>query len=149
MSTEVTDIYNSITTLAQTVLGSDYVRLKKVFDPGDENNRSIAKGFGVRHGEANSTSGNTRAYTLDQVFELVIVNRASNRDNDLTVQSVFNELYSKAHDFLSRAFLTRLGLPSCVLLVNEPGISEPQLLAGNEAALLVVRFNVRYMKAIA
>jgi hypothetical protein len=148
MSAIVENIFDAITSLAQTTFGVDYVRLRKVREPEENDFRNIQKAFGVRHGQANSTEGVTRVYTMNQRFEVLIVNAAVDRNDDAAVQDVFHVLYNLADEFLKSAFLTKLGLGSTVLLVDLPELSEPTVLA-NGAAILIVGFNVRYRQAIA
>lgn len=147
MSTLVGDIFTAIKGLAQTTFGNDYLPLTKIMDPEQNDARIIAKGFAVKHGEASPTDGVTRHYTLNQKFSVLITNSAFNRDDENTVQAVFNNLYDLADDFLNAAFLTRLALAN-VLIVDQPEMSEPVILK-NGAALLVVSFNVKYRRAIA
>jgi hypothetical protein len=148
MSDIVGDIHAAIKSLAQTTLGTDYLPLRKIIDPSENDARIIVKGFAVKHGEATNTEGVIKAYTLNQKFQLLITNSAFNRDDENTVQDVFNNLYDKADDFLNAAFLTKLGLPSTVLLVDQPEIAEPAILS-NGAALLILTFNVKYRRVIA
>lgn len=148
MSTLVGDIFTAIQNLAQTTFGNTYLPLRKILDPQENDARSIAKGFAVKHGEAASVAGVTRFYTLDQKFSVLITNSAFNRDDENTVQAVFNNLYDLADSFLNAAFLTKLGLPQTVLIVDEPELSEPTVLP-NGAALLIVSFKVKYRRQIA
>jgi hypothetical protein len=148
MSTIVGDIHTAIMNLAQSTFGVNYTPLKHVFDPSLNDLRGVNKAFGVRHGEASSSEGITRNYTMNQKFQLLIVNQAINRSDDQEVQAVFNNLYDLADSFLNAAFLTRLGLTSTVLIVDQPEMSEPQLMP-NDGALLIVGFNVKYRRAIA
>ena len=147
MSTIVADIFGAIKTESQTILGADYLYLRKIFTPETEDNRLIEKAFAVKHGAAQFADGITRVYTLDQKFEVMIVNRAPSRDDDASVQTVFNTFYDKADDLLRNFFLKKLGLSAVILIIDQPELSEPVILA-NDAALLTVGFNVKYRKAI-
>lgn len=146
MSTIVGDIFTAVKNLAQTTLGAEYKPLRKIFEPEENDARIVAKGFAVKHGEANSVSGVTRHYTMDQKFSVLITNSSCNRDDENTVQAVFNNLYLLSNTFLKQAFLTRLNL-SRVLIVDQPEFSDPVILK-NGAALLVVSFNVKYRNSI-
>lgn len=148
MSAVVGDIHAAIKTLAASVLGASYNELKYIYSPEKNDLRNIKTAYAVTHGQASSADGVTRVYTMDQVFTLIIVKRAIRRDSDDDIQTVINEIYSKADDFLVQAFLTKLGLSSTVLIVDQPEISEPEIL-DNESVLIRVSFNVKYRKAIA
>lgn len=147
MSTIVTSIFNAIKTETQTILGASYVELRKIFNPESEDNRNILSAFAIRHGAAAYADGVTRVYTLDQKFEVLLVNRAVNRDDDAAVQTTFNVLYDKADDLLRNFFLKKLGLSTVILTIDQPELSEPVLL-DNDAALLIVGFNVKYRQPI-
>jgi hypothetical protein len=146
--TIVGDIHAAIIALAQSTFGAEYKLLKHVLDPAQNDARGIAKGFGVKQGAASSTEGVTRHYTMNQKFEILIMNSAVTRANDQDLLEIFNNLYDLADSFLNAAFITKLGLPSTVLIVDQPELSEPQLLP-NDGALLIVGFNVKYRRAIA
>lgn len=148
MSTIVQSIFDAVTSTAQTAVGVAYKPLRKVFDPSQNDFRSIEKGFGVRHGESTSADGVTRVYTIDQRFEVVLVRRFVDRDDDAAIQDSINELYDKADEILKAAFLTKLGLSAIILIVNEPAISTPEVL-DNGAVSIIVSFNVKYRQAIA
>lgn len=148
MSTVVGDIHSAIKTLAASVLGASYQELKHIYAPEKNDLRNIKSAYGVIHGAASYADGVTRVYTMDQEFTLVLVKRAIRRDSDDDLQTVINELYNKADDFLVQSFLTKLSLSSTVLIVDQPAISEPEIL-DNECVLIRVSFNVKYRKAIA
>ena len=147
MSTIVTDIFNAIKNESQTILGVEYVALRNIFNPELEDNRNSYKAFGVKHGAAQSADGITRVYTLDHKFEVLLVNRAPTRDDDAAIQVVINELYNKADDLLRNFFLKKLGLSAIILIIDQPELSDPEILA-NDAVLLRVGFNIKYRKPI-
>jgi hypothetical protein len=147
MSAIVTSIFNAITSTVTTALGPDYKQLRNIFKPEDNDLRIINKAYAVRHGASTNADGITRHYTMDQRFEVVLVNRASQRDDDAATQAIFGVLYDKADDILRAAFSTKLGIPSIVLNVDSPEISQPELLE-NDAAVIVLSFNVKYRQAV-
>lgn len=144
----VEQIYDSIVTVTDAALGTGtYTRLRKVFQPEENDFRNVNQAFGVRHQSAFSAAGVTRVYTMDHGFEVLLVKRASNRDSDLTVQETINELYDKADDVFRNIHLTKVGLPSIVLIVDTPQIGAPEILE-NGCVLLTLGFNVKYRSAI-
>lgn len=148
MSTIVEDIFDAITTTVQTAVGASYLPLRRVFDPAQNDFRTVAKGFGVRHAEASSADGVNRVYTLDHRFEVVLTRAFVDRNDDAAIQEAINELYDKADEVLKASFLTKLGLSSVILIVDSPTIGAPEILP-NSAVSLVVGFNVKYRQAIA
>lgn len=144
----VEQIYDGIVTVTDAALGTGtYTRLRKVFSPEQNDFRSVNQAFGVRHQGASSAAGVTRVYTMDHAFEVVLAKRASSRDSDLTIQETINELYDKADDVFRNIHLTKLALPSIVLIVDTPTIGAPEIL-DNECVLLTLGFNVKYRSAI-
>jgi len=143
----VEQIFDAIVDTAQSSLGQEYTQMRRVYSPEQNDSRTAKKAFSVVHGSADYTEGVTRVYTMDHGFRLQIMNTIVERDNDSKIQEAINEMYSKADDFLRNAFLTKLGLSSVVLNVDQPNIEEPQILE-NGTALLVVGFNVKYRQAV-
>lgn len=143
----VSQIHTAIDSLAATTLGGSYVKIRHILNPEKESFRAT-HAYGVRHGAAANAAGVTRHYTLDHAFELVLLARVVNRDDEETTQTIFNDMYDKADAVLNQMFLTKLGLPSIVLIVDNPSISTPVVL-DNDAAILQVGFNVKYRRMIA
>lgn len=144
----VEQIYDQIVTVTDSALGTGtYTRLRKVFSPEENDLRNINQAFGVRHGAASTADGVTRVYTMDHGFEVLLAKRASTRNSDLTIQETINELYDKADDVFRNIHLTKLNLPSIVLIVDSPNIGVPEILE-NECVLLTLGFNVKYRSAI-
>lgn len=144
----VEQIYDQIVILTDLALGTGtYTRLRKVFNPEQNDFRNVNQAFGVRHGSASTADGVTRVYTMDHTFEVLLAKRASSRDTDLTIQETMNELYNKADEVFRTIHLRKLNLPSIVLIVDSPNIGEPEVL-DNECVLLTLGFNVKYRSAI-
>lgn len=148
MSAVVSSIFSAVVTTVTTALGATYKALPNIYKLEENDFRVIEKAYAVRHGASSFADGVTRHYTMDQRFEVVLVNRATTRNNDSDVQTAFNTLYDKADDILRASFSTKLGLSSVIINVDSPEISEPQIL-DNGAAVIIVAFNVKYRKAIA
>jgi hypothetical protein len=122
--------------------------MNRVYDPALNDIRTGAKAYGVKHGASDNASGVTRVYTMDMKWEILITDSVADRNSDTAALSVVNALHSKADDILNQIFLTKLSLPSIVLIVDQPRISEPEVLP-NGLALIRVGFNVKYRQAIA
>ena len=148
MANVVQQIHEAIKSLAATTLGADYNEMPRILVPEENDLRTGAKAYGVRHLSGSYADGVTRAYTMDLGFELILTDRIADRNSDANAQVVFNALHDKADAFLVQAFLTKVGLPTIVLVVNQPTFSEPQVMP-NGLALLRVGFNVKYRQDIA
>lgn len=147
MSAVVSSIFSAVTSTVTTALGATYKALPKIYNLEENDFRIIDKAYAVRHGASSFADGITRVYTMDQRFEVVLVNRAVTRNNDNDIQTAINTLYDKADDILRSAFGKKLGLSNVIINVDSPEISEPQIL-DNSAVVLIVAFNVKYRQSI-
>lgn len=143
----VEQIHSGIKTIAQATLGSDWVELKRVLKPEENDSRAVAKAFGIRHGAADTADGVTRVYTMDQRFEVVLARYAPPLSDDSQIQATFNDLFSKADDIFRALLLKKVGLPSIVLNVERPSLSQPDVLK-NDAAVLVMGLIVKYRNSV-
>lgn len=143
----VEQIHTAIKTTCASVFGADYVELRRVFDPSQNDQRGAAKAYGVRHLSASSADGVMRYYTMDHGFEVQLSRSFTDRTDDAETQSVINEMYDLIDDLLVEVFLKKLSLPSIVMIVDNPAISEPELLE-NGTVLIRTSFNVKYRNAV-
>lgn len=148
MSTIVSQIHAAIGTQVATTLGATYQKMRHMYVPETNDLRNAYKSYCVLHGAASNAEGITRVYTLDQEFRVQILNTYIDRLDDANIQSEINTLYDKIDSILVAMFLSKLGLPSIVLIVNDPAIEEPKVL-GNQAVMISFRVNVRYRNSIA
>lgn len=142
MSNAVEQIYDQLVTLTQTELGAGWQRLKKVFQPEQNDFRNISQGWAIRHGAASPDTDATKVFILSHRFDIILADRAANRDSDLAVQERLNALYSKADDIFKEAVKTKLSL-FFVTHVDGLTFAEPQILE-NGAILLTAGVDVRY-----
>lgn len=137
----VEQIYDQLVTIAEAELVG-WQRLKKVFQPEQNDFRNIEMGFGIRHGAAGSDTDATKVFILSQRFEILLVHRAANRDSDLAVQERLHTLYSKADDIFQESVRSKLSL-GFVTHVDGLDFAEPSVLE-NGSVLLVAGMDVRY-----
>ena len=147
MSTIVQSIFEKIESMAQTELGSTWIKLRKVFNPEDNDFRAMEYGFKCLHGSAITADGVTRFYTLDHSFQVLLMRRFVDRNDDANIQITINNLYDKADELLTLFIKSRLELPTTVLHVFNPSLTEPEVLANN-AVLLRVGFDVKYRRQL-
>ena len=138
----VSQIYDSLVSISETVLGPDWQRLKKVFQPEQNDFRNIELGFGVRHGAATPDTDATKVFILSHKFDILLADRSANRDNDLAIQERLNVLYDKADEIFQEAVKNKLSL-SFVTHVDGLEYLDPQLLE-NGCILLTASLDVRY-----
>lgn len=137
----VEQIYNSIVTINEAEL-TGWQRLKKIFDPSQNDFRNIQQGWAIRHGGASTNSDATQVFNLTHSFELILTNRAAERDTDLDIQTRIHELYTEADDLFKQYVLTKLSLPF-VTLVGNPSFAAPEVLE-NGCIVLTMGFDVNY-----
>ncbi|MBK9496913.1 MAG: hypothetical protein IPO08_20875 [Xanthomonadales bacterium] len=142
MSATVGDVHAALLATCSTVLGAGWQQLKKVFDPAQNDLRNIEQGYGVRHGAASPLENITVVYSMGQQFDIVLTDRAANRDSDLAIQERLNVLYDKADQIFKEALRTRLSL-DIVTLVSGLRFEKPELLT-NGAILLTASLDVTY-----
>lgn len=138
----VTQIHDKLIDQCEAQLGAGWNRLRKVFEPEQNDFRSIESAFGVRHQAATTDSEATKVFILRQTFEILLVDRATNRDNDQAIQEKINALYAKADDIFKEAVRTKLDL-YFVTRVDNLAFETPQVL-DNGAALLIASLDVSY-----
>ena len=151
MSTVVADIRTGIESRVSTSLGATYQKLRRFYDPEQNDFRAVKKGYAVVQLGAidASTEGTFKHYTLDQQFDVLLTNTFSDRGDDADIQTAIEVLYDEADkllvDFLGTGLNTISVTDGMVLTTNQPGLSEPEILA-NSAVLLRVSFNVKYRR---
>ena len=147
MANIVEQIHDQIKSQTQTELGATWTEMPRVFDPTNNDLRSIKRSFGVLHGAAFSVEGITKVYTLDQTFTVLLATSFSERIDDDATQDEINTLYNQADELLKKFIASKLALPSVVHYVSNPSIDAPEILE-NSAVLLRVNFDVRYRSLI-
>lgn len=147
MSNLVSQIHAGILAQCSTTLGATYHKMRRPYAPDQEDLRSAKKCYGVIHNAAVNAEGVTRVYTLDHGFTILLMTTVVQTMDDDDIQVQINDLYDKADDLLSDLVSSKINLPAIVLVVNEPGLSEPEILA-NKAVLLRVSFNVKYRSSV-
>jgi hypothetical protein len=143
----VAQIHEAIKTTAGVVLGGSYVLIRNVYELDKNDTRTSNYGYGVKHLASSIADGVTRTVTMDQGFELILMNRIVRRDNDSEIQAVINTLHDKVEAFFQSAYLTKLGLSSIVLNVENLNITEPQIFESGLVALTAT-FTVKHRKQI-
>jgi hypothetical protein len=138
----VEQIHTALTDLAVTELGPTWQKLRKIWEPQQNDFRNIELGFAWRHGPATPDEDATKVFVLRQTFDLVLTHRAANRDNDQDIQVRLNNLYSKADDVFKKIVRDRLGL-SFVTHIDGIQYQQPTVLE-NGAVVLVGALDVHY-----
>ena len=147
MSNLVEQIHTKIKTITGTVLGSSYQLMQRPFSPEKNTARGAFKAYGVLCGSATSAETTLRSYTLDQNFEVLLQSTFVDRLDDTDKQVVINDLYDQSSKLFKEYFYKKLELPSIVYVVNNPSLSQPEIIE-NKTILLRVGITVKYRENI-
>lgn len=148
MSTVVADITAALKSEIETALGAGWSQLKFVFEPEKNDFRSVQQGYGLIQGPTDPVEGTLRVYTVDQEYRVILTRRVASRLSDRDYETDKNALFENAHKIFQRLVLTKGGLPSKILLIDGPSMSEPEILE-EQIALLELSFVVKYREALA
>jgi hypothetical protein len=149
VSTIVTDILTNAKSTISTTLGASYQELRFVYDVSKNDLRAAYLAYGMRPLSATTAdSGTVRAYTLDQGFEIILLNTSARPDSDAEKTTAIGVMYDKCDEIFKALVNSKAGVPSYVLVVNQPSISEPEFLEENKVIVLRMQLNIRYRSTI-
>lgn len=149
MANTVAQILANLKSSVATVLGSTFHELQDSVNLKANTLRGATKGYSIKADSAETASGTTRAYTLDQVFEVTLVDVNPRRNDDLGLQSVLNSLYDYADQILVEIFHSKLSLPGIVLSVERANYERPEFVNGKEYIVLKARFTIKLRNEVA
>lgn len=148
MATTVQSILTQVKAIAAAELGADWREMPHVYNLEANDTRRAGKSYGVKPLGATNTGTVTNAYALDHVFELILIDKGPRKDSDEQAEAVITNLYDK-HDEIFKAMVrVNLGLPTTVLMISEPNLSEPEFINSRELIALRQQFTVKYRQAI-
>jgi hypothetical protein len=146
MSTLVTDIITGIETRLAAVL-TGYSPLRYYYDIEKNDYKGNVDRYGIIPKEIESQSGVIRSVTVNQTFQIILTTGYKNGPmSDSDLQSKVKTLYDKMDDVLHDLFLTKLGVPSIVLLSTLNGYEEPEILEEQKVVALRMDLTVRYRR---
>lgn len=147
MANIVSQIHSAIDTVVVGQL-SGFQKMRQIYQPEQNDLRNAKNSYSILHGAATFAQGITRYYEMNQRFTIQLMTTYVSRLDDANVQTELNTLYDKIDSIFVNLFLSKLAIPTIVLIVNEPTIDEPVIL-DNQAILIRFGINVRYRNAIA
>lgn len=140
----VTSLVTSIKARQASVLGATYSEIGFIYEIEKNPFKGNAKRYGVFPSSASEVQGNTRAVTVDQVFEMVItdgfINTAMSDSLEQTLKQTLQDLSFSIYQDLAQ---TKCGANSSVLLVSNFELLEPQTIENN-VAVQRSRFTIKY-----
>lgn len=132
----------AITRLETLLAGSGYKELHHVFNVEQNNERVLAKGYGVRWGEGVTGRGPTRKVALDKRLTVIFTNAISARHDDNfapDVDALYAEIESVIASFFNDTFL---GIPDQIRGIRSVNIAPPELLKSDTIVKIEVSFVV-------
>lgn len=148
MAATVGNILGEMKVLAAAYLGTDWQEMPNVYDLTKCDARRNAKSYGARPLAASDVGTVTNAYALNQGFELVLMDTLPRKSDSSQATAIITDLYDK-HDEIFKAMVrVKMNLGTVVMIVNEPQLSEPEFINGQEFVALRQQFNVRYRQTI-
>lgn len=148
MSSTVSSVMTALLSTIATAVGTGWQELVHVQDLSKLNERTAKKGYGMRPMDATAVETPIRSYTLDHAFEIVLTDTLARVENDEEYRAVLATLYDKADEVFKRIILTKLGLPSLVVNVTGPSISQPEIGPKKIFIALRMRVLVKHRSAI-
>ena len=126
-----------------------YSELKYVYDLEKNDDLKNSSRFGVRPLEAPQVAGLNKVYTVDQVFNVVLVTAYKNKpQDDIDLRQSIKELYNKMDEVIKAFHLNKLGLNSIVLSINLSSINEPEIFEENKIVALSADFIIKYRNTV-
>lgn len=147
MATVVQDIVNNSRTVISAQLGDTWQELRHWYDVTKADYRSGTKGYNVRPLDASEDVTVNRFYTVDQGFELILVDTVARAQGDTERETVLFEMYNQIDEIFKDLVNTKINGTTNVLLVNGPNISEPEFLDENKFVVLRMQYTVKYRGA--
>jgi len=144
MSAIATQVLESIKTTVGTTLGATFKELPFVLSLEKNDQRRLAKGYGVHYLDAADTASIVRAYSLDHRFEVVLTDQFIRQTDESELFATKANLYEKAEACLQTLLYTKAGLSALVLNVFNPTISQPELIQDGAGVALRFQLTVKY-----
>lgn len=149
MSTIVNTIITNIKTIINSEIGSEFTALPHEINIEMNNLKTSKKGYAVLPEDLSSDSGVTRALTIKQGFEITLTDNYINKGNNDTAQkTATNYLYQKIFEIYNKLYLSKIGLGTTVMNVNDLTISKPEYLENDNVVILRSSLQVIYRQAI-
>lgn len=141
----VSDIVTNIKAVAAAQLGGNYKELIYFYDVSKNDERTGRLGYAVRPLNADTAPTVTRTYTLDHEFELILADTfARGGVGDAEKQTALLTMYDQADEIFKDMVNTHLSLPTTVLNVYSPRLSEPEFFEASKLVVLRMQFTVKY-----
>lgn len=136
--------------ICSTACGAGYQELAHVYEPRRNNARQAKKAYGVRIGNAEPASSVTTVYTVDHIFEIILMDTVARVvDKDTELQDAITTILDKADEIFRRLVQTKVNLQQYVLGVFDQRISAPEIIEGETKMVQVIlQVSMKYRNAL-
>ena len=143
MANTVSTIFDNLKTIISTEApaGSKELRFPRDLDKNDS--RTLELGWGLRFLAGPATDGVTKAYTIDQGFEIILTRTNPRQDNESDVEVAEKLLFDAHTDILKELVHSNLNATAGVLRISAPDFSEPELLGSEDQETSFVALRVQ------
>lgn len=148
MSNVITTIFDNLKTVISSTVDASYKELKFVRELGKNDTRNLEKGWGLKFLDGPATDTITKAYSVDQGFELVLTRTNIRKNDETDVESAEKLLFDEATDIMIPLIHNNIGATVGVSKVSAPSFSEPELLNDASFIALRVQFTVTYRQQL-
>jgi phosphotransferase system IIB component len=126
---------------------TDFSPLRFYYDIEKNDYKGNTNRYGVIPQEIESQSGVTRSVTVNQTFQIVLTTDYRNDPkSDMDLQTKVKELYNKMDELTHDLVLTKVGVPSIILLITLSGYEAPEILEEHKVIALRMDLTVRYRR---
>jgi hypothetical protein len=148
MATTVSTIFDNFKALIVSNLPADFQELPfpRTIDLNDV--RRLDKGYALRLLDGPFTDTLTKAYTIDQGFEILLTRTNPRQLDEAEVENAEKFLFDAATDILIDVINKKANTPGIVLKVDQPSFGEPELVHNSEFVLLRVRVTITYRQQL-
>lgn len=149
MSTNATTIIAAIKVQAASVLGTSYVELAYSNNLDKNSFNGNFKRYGVLPADATEISSITNYVTIDQNFELILIDSFINTAmSDSAESAKGSALQDLAYDVYRNLISTKCGVPNSVIQVHSFTAAKPETIE-DKAVTVRASFSVKYRALIA
>lgn len=148
MANTISTIFDNLKAQVAATVDASFLQLTHPRQLEKNDSRVLTKGWGLRFLDGPSTDTITKAYTIDQGFELILTRTNLRQENEVQVEDAEKLLFDEATDIMLPLINTNIGLTVGVSKVSAPSFSEPELVNDASFVALRVQFTVTYRQQL-
>jgi hypothetical protein len=148
MATTVSTIFNNFKALVVANLPVEFQEIPYPREIEKNDTRRLDKGYALRLLDGPFTDTLTKAYTIDQGFEILLTRTNPRQGDESQVESAELFLFDAATDILIDVINKKANTPGIVLKVDQPNFGAPELVRDSEFVLLRVGVTITYRQQL-